>query len=155
MSEDRETERGEPGVAGIWGEIAGSFQTGTILTGLSGTAYFYTPYPFSRTRWHTDPANYAFAHLDDAGAWRIAYIGETASLFRRMRAHSRWGDALTLGCTHVLVKLTASGMRERRVEERDLIAKYKPPLNTQHLALPPPPRKRRSCRAEPTAKSGG
>lgn len=150
MIEDRDTEWGGPDAAD-----SGGWAMGTILTGLSGTEYFYTPYPFSRTRWHADPANYAFACLDAAGAWRVAYIGETASLFHRMRAHSRWGDALTLGCTHVLVKLTAQGLCERRAEERDLIGKYKPPLNTQHLALPPPPRKRRTRRVESKADSTG
>lgn len=114
-----------------------------ILTGASGAEYFYTLYPFSRTRWHTDPANYAFVYQDDAEEWRVAYIGETESLFHRMRAHGRWSAAEKLGCAHVLVKLTAGGVNERRVEERDLIAKYKPPLNTQHLGLPPPKRRRR------------
>jgi hypothetical protein len=36
----------------------------------------------------------------------------------------------------VLVNLNAGGPRVRRVEERDLIARYKPVLNTQHLRAP-------------------
>ena len=109
---------------------------GMILMGASGTEYFYTLYAFSRARWHADPANYAFVFQDDTEQWRVAYIGETESLFHRMRAHSRWNAAKKLGCAHVLVKLTTGGIRERRAEERDLIAKYRPPLNTQHLGLP-------------------
>jgi hypothetical protein len=123
--------------------------TGVILTGASGVDYFYTLYPFTRTRWHTDPANYAFVYPSEDGAWRVAYIGETASLFHRMRAHGQWKPAEKLGCAHVLVKLTAGGIRERRTEERDLIARYKPALNTQHLGLPKPKRSRRNSLPPP------
>ena len=42
---------------------------GVFLTGASGIEYFYTPYPFAETRWHPDPANYAFGFQGDGGAW--------------------------------------------------------------------------------------
>ena len=116
--------------------------TGVFLTGASGAEYFYTPYPFAETRWHADPANYAFAHWDD-GAWRVAYIGETASLFHRMRAHEQWPAAKRLGCSHLLVNLNAGGVKARRVEERDLVARYQPALNTQ-LLRPSRPRPARN-----------
>src|SRR5262249_17260567 len=105
---------------------------GIILTGASGRGYFYTPYPWA-THWRPDPANYAFAFQDESGDWRIVYVGETASLTHRMRGHGQWVAAQKLGCSHVLVNLNAGGMRARRLEEQDLIAKYQPVLNSQHL----------------------
>jgi hypothetical protein len=116
---------------------------GIILTGASGAEYFYTFYNFAETRWRRDPANYAFTYRDEAGAWQIAYVGETANLFQRMRAHGQWEAAKALGCEHVLVKLSDGGQRERRAEERDLIAKYQPRLNTL-LLKPGKPRPARN-----------
>jgi hypothetical protein len=111
---------------------------GVFLTGASGIEYFYTPYLFSDARWHSDPANYAFGFLDEAGVWQIVYVGETANLLSRMRLHGQWPAAQRLGCTQVLVNLNAGGLRVRRVQERDLIARYKPVLNTQLLCEPKP-----------------
>jgi hypothetical protein len=111
---------------------------GVFLTGASGIEYFYTPYLFAETAWHADPANYAFAHLDDTGAWQLVYIGETANLLARMRTHAQWQAAQRLGCTYVLVNLNAEGVRVRRVQERDLVARYRPVLNTQLLRDPKP-----------------
>jgi hypothetical protein len=117
--------------------------TGVILTGASGAEYFYTPYAFAATRWHADPANYAFAYPDESGEWQLAYIGETDSLFHRMRSHGRWPAAKRLGCAHVLVNLNAGGVAARRTEERDLVLCYQPPLNTQ-LLRPSRPRPARN-----------
>lgn len=115
---------------------------GVFLTGASGIEYFYTPYLCSEARWQSDPANYAFGHPDENGTWHLAYIGETANLLSRMRMHAQWQAAQRLGCTHVLVNLNPDGVRVRRVQERDLIARYRPVLNTQHL-IEPKPRVRR------------
>jgi len=106
---------------------------GVFLTGASGIEYFYTPYLFSEARWHPDPANYAFATCDEGGVWHVLYVGETANLLGRMTGHRQWEGAQRLGCMHVLVNLNPGGLRVRRVEERDLIARYRPVLNTQHL----------------------
>lgn len=111
---------------------------GVFLTGASGIEYFYTPYLFGETGWHADPANYAFGHVDEGGVWHIVYVGETANLLSRMRMHGQWPAAQRLGATHVLVNLNAEGVRVRRVQERDLIARYRPVLNTQLLGEPKP-----------------
>ena len=116
--------------------------SGVFLTGASGIEYFYTPYVFGETGFHPDPANYAFGHLDESGVWQLAYIGETANLLSRMRIHAQWPAAQRLGCTHVLVNLNADGLRIRRVQERDLVMRYHPALNTQ-LIREPKPRVRR------------
>jgi hypothetical protein len=105
---------------------------GTLLLGASGREYFYTPYPWG-TRWRADPANYAFGWMDEAEAWQLAYIGETANLRSRMATHSQWPAAAKRGCTHVLVNLNAGGLIARRTEEQDLILKHQPVLNAQHL----------------------
>ena len=118
---------------------------GVLLKGASGFEYFYTPYPFAGMRWHADPANYAFAFLDEEEQWRLAYIGETESLFHRLRGHAQLPAAQRLGCTHVLVNLNPSGQRVRRAEEQDLIARYQPVLNTQHLKPSRPRVKRMGC----------
>ena len=115
---------------------------GVFLTGASGIEYFYTPTLFSEARWHPDPANYAFGHTDESGTWQLDYIGETANLLSRMQTHSQWAAAQRLGCTHVLVNLNVGGLQVRRVQERDLIARYRPVLNTQ-LQREPKPRVRR------------
>jgi len=115
---------------------------GVFLTGASGIEYFYTPYLSSEARWHADPANYAFGYPDEGGTWHILYVGETANLLSRMTGHSRWEAAQRLGATHLLVNLNAGGLRVRRVQERDLIARYRPVLNTQHLRTPQPRVKR-------------
>ena len=103
---------------------------GVFLTGASGIEYFYTPYPFAETAWHADPANYAFGHTDESGTWHLVYVGETANLLTRMRNHAQWQAAQGLGCTHVLVNLNPEGQRVRRVQERDLVVRYQPVLNT-------------------------
>jgi hypothetical protein len=109
---------------------------GVFLTGASGIEYFYTPYLFTEARWQPDPANYAFGHPDEGGTWHIVYIGETANLLSRMRTHLQWQAAQRLGCMHVLVNLNPDGLQVRRVQERDLIAHYRPVLNTQLLREP-------------------
>jgi hypothetical protein len=111
---------------------------GVFLAGASGIEYFYTPYPLAETGWHADPANYAFGLLDETGAWHLVYVGETANLLSRMRAHGQWQAAQRLGCTHVLVNLNPEGPRVRRVQERDLVARYQPVLNTLLLREPKP-----------------
>jgi len=116
--------------------------SGSLFTGASGRAYFYTPYPWG-TRWRADPANYAFGWLDaESGVWQLAYIGETANLRSRMATHGQWLAAAKLGCSHVLVNLNAGGVIARRTEEQDLILKLQPALNAQHLkpAKPRPAR---------------
>jgi hypothetical protein len=111
---------------------------GTLLVGASGRDYFYTPYLWA-TRWHADPANYAFGWYDaETDRWQISYIGETANLFSRMRNHGQWAAAQKLGCTHVLVNLNPGGMIARRREEQDLIQHYQPKLNSQHLKATKP-----------------
>jgi len=107
---------------------------GTLLIGASGREYFYTPYSWG-IRWRADPANYAFGWLDGNGLWQLAYIGETANLRGRMATHSQWPAAAKRGCTHVLVNLNAGGLIARRTEEQDLILKYQPVLNAQHLKV--------------------
>jgi hypothetical protein len=111
---------------------------GTLLIGVSGREYFYTPYAWA-TRWRADPANYAFGWQEgETGIWQVAYIGETANLFSRMRNHGQWEAAKQRGCTHVLVNLNAGGMVARRAEEQDLIRQYQPKLNSQHLKMGKP-----------------
>ena len=111
---------------------------GVFLTGQSGIEYFHTPYLFGEARWRPDPANYAFGYTDESSTWQVLYVGETANLLGRMRAHGQWIAAAKLGATHVLVNLNPGGTNVRRVQERDLIARYRPLLNTQHLRAPTP-----------------
>jgi hypothetical protein len=40
---------------------------GICLSGASGIEYFYTPYFIAETRWHPNPASYAFDCLEEGG----------------------------------------------------------------------------------------
>jgi hypothetical protein len=55
-----------------------------------------------------------------------------------MRTHAQWQAAQRLGCNHVLVNLNPDGVRVRRVQERDLVTRYRPVLNAQLLREPKP-----------------
>jgi hypothetical protein len=100
------------------------------MTGLSGRIYLYGVYDYNGS-WNDIPGNYAFAHKNGQGFWVLSYLGIADSYSNRMCSHERWLDARMLGATHVLAHVNKD-VKAREAEERDLIAKYNPPLNTQN-----------------------
>ena len=115
------------------------------LTGLSGRSTSYQTCAFDAV-WKDIPGCYAFIAMQArmsgpaADLPRVLYIGETASFRLRMREDREtiWANALRLGATHVLARVISSDPA-RQAEEQDLIRRYQPPLNIQHVGCPPPP----------------
>ncbi len=78
--------------------------------------------------------NYMFVTRLPNGNWLPRYIGQADNLSRRISGHERLPDAIRAGATHVMAHTTPGGEAARLREERDLILRWKPTLNTQHQA---------------------
>jgi hypothetical protein len=76
--------------------------------------------------------NYAFVKILPNGNAIPLYFGESDDLSRRLTQHEIWPQAVRLGATHVMSHTTPTGYLSRLDEERDLIARWNPVLNTQH-----------------------
>jgi len=102
--------------------------------GASGSTYRYwfLEAPKVSATIKDEGGNYAFVKQLPNGNFIPLYFGEGESLRGRIPSHDRWNDALRLGATHVMSHTTPVGSLARLVEERDLIQKWNPPLNTQH-----------------------
>lgn len=111
--------------------------TTQILTGMTGRTYEYTVYGFG-VNWSDVPGNYAFASytgslITGPNVCRVRYIGQTNSFKTRMPSHEVLAEAIRKwGVTHILARTNRIEV-SRLAEERDLIASYSPPLNTQHV----------------------
>jgi hypothetical protein len=76
--------------------------------------------------------NYAFVKQLPNGNFTPLYFGVADSLRSRIPSHERWSDAVRAGATHAMSHTTPAGASAQLGEERDLIAKWNPPLNTHH-----------------------
>src|SRR5579863_1203396 len=76
--------------------------------------------------------NYAFVKQLSNGKFTPLYFGIADDLSARIPNHERWPDAIRAGATHVMTHTTPSGASAREAEERDLIQRWDPPLNTHH-----------------------
>lgn len=76
--------------------------------------------------------NYAFVKKLANGNFTPLYFGQADDLKARIPCHDRWDDARRAGVTHVMAHSTQGGLEIRCDEERDLIQRWKPPLNVQH-----------------------
>jgi excinuclease UvrABC nuclease subunit len=99
------------------------------VQGESGKEYDYWVYPINTT-FKDEPGNYIYAKKHKfPGRWQPVYIGQTSSLSQRLASHEKEQSVITRGgATHILAHLSANSLL-RRVEEADLIRKYKPPFN--------------------------
>lgn len=79
-----------------------------------------------------EPGNYAFAKRQPDGSYVPLYFGQASSLRDRLPNHEVWPAAVKRGATHVLAHTTQGGEKVRLDEERDLIQRWNPALNTQH-----------------------
>lgn len=103
----------------------------TILwPGQSGKEYKYWIYPIG-TSFKEEPANYIFAKQTRPGYWSPCYIGQTQNLNQRLENHVKETCAKQQGATHIHAHLSNLDEASRRVEEKDLILKWKPPCNEQ------------------------
>ena len=98
--------------------------------GQSGHAYRYWFAVFNDS-FKDEGGNYMFVR-PAANGYLPVYIGQADSLKSRLPNHERLADAKRAGATLAMCHTTPAGEQARLAEERDLIQKWRPALNTQH-----------------------
>lgn len=100
--------------------------------GASGRTYRYEIYPLS-TGFREKPGNYIWARETRPGCWSPCYIGQAKNLNQRLGDHEKEACAKRHGATHIHAHLNGAGEAARLAEEKDLILKWEPPCNEQHV----------------------
>ena len=101
--------------------------------GKSGKTYTYHFLAsLAADRVKAEPGNYIFAKRTAGGGWTPLYIGKAENLSARLSNHDRWDEAVRLGATHAYAHTSQGTEQSRLNEERDLIQRWNPPLNTHH-----------------------
>lgn len=80
-----------------------------------------------------EPGNYIYAKETSKGRWRPVYIGQTSNLNERLAGHNEEQCARWNRATHIHAHTSPSQETERKSEEKDLIRKWKPVCNDQHV----------------------
>lgn len=101
-------------------------------TGQSGNQYQYWIYPIGST-FKEEGGNYIFAKETKPGYWSPVYVGQTNNLNKRLGDHEKEACAKRNGATHIHAHLNAAEPT-RLAEEKDLILKWQPACNSQHVA---------------------
>jgi hypothetical protein len=103
------------------------------FAGASGRVYHY---PFlaslAADQIKKEAGNYVFVKRLANGNAVPVYFGQADNLSARLSTHDRWAEAAKLGATQVYAHTTQGGEAARLAEEKDLIQRWKPALNTQH-----------------------
>lgn len=104
------------------------------LSGASGMSYpyFKIDLPRAAAGWQAVGGNYAFLKRLSNGNYLPVYIGQADNLQARLPSHDRFDDAIRAGASLVVAHTTPGGEPARLAEERDLIQKWNPVLNTHH-----------------------
>lgn len=106
------------------------------VPGKSGKSYrYFFLASISASAVKAEPGNYMFVKRLANGNAAPLYIGQASDLRQRLSTHDRWAEAQRLGATQVYAHTTQGGEQVRCAEERDLIQRWNPPLNTQHRQL--------------------
>jgi len=101
--------------------------------GASGQSYRYWALAdTTRAGIQAVAGNYVFAKEVTPNQFQPLYFGQADDLQARIPTHERMRDAIKLGATHVMAHSTQGGLEARCDEERDLIARWNPPMNVQH-----------------------
>lgn len=75
---------------------------------------------------------YVMCRQDWDGKYTVLYVGQAADMSERLGpTHEKWGRAMRLGMTHLLINLTATTLLDRLITEATLISRFNPPLNEQ------------------------
>jgi hypothetical protein len=82
-----------------------------------------------------EAGNYLFAKAVPDGFVPV-YIGQADNLRSRLPSHERWEEAKRAGATHAMGHTSQGGEQARLDEERDLIGRWDPSLNTHHRPTP-------------------
>lgn len=106
--------------------------TSQVLTitwkGASGEDYKYWIYPIGKD-FDQVPGNYIFAKEGNPNQWYPIYIGETGDLSERFDNHHRITCIKRNGATHIHAHKSSGVAADRRLEESDLIAKWRTSCN--------------------------
>ncbi|MCS3449532.1 hypothetical protein M2222_001647 [Bradyrhizobium elkanii] len=104
------------------------------FSGASGAVYSYwrVDQPRNGATLQDVGGNYAFLKKLPNGNYVPVYFGQADSLRNRLPSHERLDDAIKAGASVVVAHTTPAGEAARLSEERDLIAKWNPVLNTHH-----------------------
>ena len=100
-------------------------------TGESGKTYKYWSSEFTSS-YKDEGGNYMFVKPTGSNRYVPVYIGQADGLKDRLPNHERIADAKRAGATLVMTHTTPGGEHGRLAEERDLIRKWAPSLNTHH-----------------------
>ena len=92
--------------------------------------YWFLKSPSNGSSIQNVGGNYMFVKLTPDGYVPV-YVGIADDLGVRIPCHERWADAVRAGATAVMAH-TQPNAAIRAAEERDLIAHWHPPLNSQH-----------------------
>ena len=98
--------------------------------GASGKSYRYWSNDLTSS-YKDEAGNYMFVKPSGNGYLPV-YIVQADSLKIRLANHERLSEAKRAGATLAMSHTSPSGEQARLAEERDLIAKWSPPLNVQH-----------------------
>lgn len=99
--------------------------------GQSGKTYRYWSSAFTDT-FKDAGGNYMFVKQLANGNYLPVYIGQADSLKNRLPNHDRLEEAKRAGATFLMTHTTPAGEAARLAEEKDLIQRWNPVLNTQH-----------------------
>jgi hypothetical protein len=104
-----------------------------VFNGNSGAGYkYWSLAPHEVANLLDVGGNYGFLKPTGNSHWSPLYFGQADNLRNRLRNHDRWAEAVRLGATVIVTHTTPAGELARLAEERDLIAKWNPPLNVHH-----------------------
>lgn len=95
--------------------------------GASGKVYTYEIHEM-REHWYDMPGNYIFAYESSPQEWTPVYIGQTESLQDSLAYHFQLTCIRRNFGTHVHTRMNKD-KDDRLAEERDLLARFKPPCN--------------------------
>lgn len=101
-------------------------------TGASGKTYKYWIYPRG-TKLKEEAGNYIHAKETSPGRWTPVYIGQSGNLNDRLKDEYKRACVDRNGATHIHAHLN-SNEDARLAEEKDLILKWQPPCNSQHVS---------------------
>lgn len=103
-----------------------------VWPGQSGNEYKYWIYGIDAS-FKEVAGNYIFAKETSPGRFRPIYMGQTANLGTRLENHEKEECARRNGATHVHAHINPSGEKARKAEEEDLIHRWQPVCNEQHV----------------------
>jgi len=99
--------------------------------GISSKEYKYWITPIEST-FKPVAGNYIFAKEVESHKWTPIYVGETDNLEERLTSnHEKMPCVKRNGGTHLHTHTTTNDEITRRKEESDIIAKWKPPCNSE------------------------